>query len=115
MYCAQGQGSRPHCFCRSLSSAPAQWGHGKRKNIQPVPEIFPQTPFANLFIEMAAGACNHPHIDLNRFGTSQPLKLTILEHPEQFGLQFQRQFTDLIQKMIYVCTKPKAAPFCLRP
>jgi hypothetical protein len=30
--------------------------------------------------------------------TFQPFKLTILDYPEQFGLQFQGQSPDLIQK-----------------
>jgi hypothetical protein len=38
---------------------------------------------------VSVGGRNHPHIDLDRPGTAQAFKLTILDHPEEFGLQFQ--------------------------
>jgi hypothetical protein len=72
--------------------------HGDRKNIQPVPEILPEATLADFLFQIAIGSGNNSNIDSYRVGAAQAFKLTGLYHLEQLGLQFQRQFADLIQK-----------------
>jgi hypothetical protein len=58
---------------------------------KPVPKIFPKPAPADFLFQIAIGGGNQAHIDFNRTGAAQPFKLTILNHPEQFGLQLQRK------------------------
>src|ERR1700758_5159683 len=41
---------------------------------------------------------------MQSFDSTQPLKLAILQHPQQFGLQFGRHLSDFIQEQsTFVC------------
>ena len=75
-----------------------QRGHRNRKNAEPVPKVFAKPAPADFLFQVAIGGGNYPRIDFDGAGAAQPFKLAILDHAEQFRLQFQRQFPDLIQK-----------------
>jgi len=72
--------------------------HGDRKDIQPVPQIFPESAFGDLLLQIAIGGGDDADIDFDRAGAAHALELAILDHAQQLRLQFQRQFADFIQK-----------------
>jgi hypothetical protein len=41
---------------------------------------------------------DHPHIDRNYAAASQPLDLLFLEDAQEFGLEFEREISDFIEK-----------------
>jgi len=57
----------------------SQRGHRNRKNTQPVPEIFPKPAPADFLFQIAIGGGDHPHVDFDGVGASQPFELTFLD------------------------------------
>ena len=68
------------------------------KNIQTVKQIFAKFLVGDVLLQIAVGGGDDPHIDVQRLHSAQPFELAILQHPQQFRLQFQRQFSDLVQE-----------------
>ena len=69
-----------------------------RENVKPIKQIFPEFSLANNLCKIAVSRGNDPNIDMNGPGASQALKLLLLQHPQQFRLQFERNVSDLVQK-----------------
>ena len=53
---------------------------------------------ANLRLQIAVGGGNYPHIDPDRAGAAKAFKFAVLQNSQQFGLQLQWQFANLVQK-----------------
>jgi hypothetical protein len=52
----------------------------------------------NVLMQIAIGSGNDPDIDTQSSDSAQPLKLAILQHSQQFGLQFGRHLSDFIEE-----------------
>src|SRR6266436_1029635 len=70
--------------------------HGK--DIQAKEEIRSELLLAHHRFEIAVRRGNQTRIGSKRARTPQPLELPLLQHAEQFGLQFERNLSDLVQK-----------------
>src|SRR6266481_4057829 len=70
--------------------------HGK--DIQAKEEIRSELLLAHHRFEIAVRRGNQTRIGSKRARTAQPLELPLLQHAEQFGLQFERNLSDLVQK-----------------
>ena len=78
------------------------------ENIEPVEQVFPESALPDLFLQIPVGGRNDPHIDLDGFGAAQPLKLAVLDDPEQLGLKIHRHLADLVEKQGAVVGKFEA-------
>ena len=82
------------------------------ENIEPVEQVFPESALPDLFLQIPVGGRDDPHIDLDGFGAAQPLKLAVLDDPEQLGLKIHRHLADLVEKQGAVVGKFGSAPIC---
>src|SRR6267143_6759519 len=69
-----------------------------RKNIQAKKEIRSELLLAHHRFQIAVRRGNQTRIGPKRARTSQPLELSLLQHSEQFGLQFEGNFSYFIQE-----------------
>ena len=66
--------------------------------MQTVVEIFTELSFADPFGQIMVGGSDHPYIDLDGGGVTDPFKFTFLEHPQQTHLHGRRNVADLVQE-----------------
>jgi len=83
---------------RNVCSALPERRHDNGKHIQPVKQIFPEPAVFDLVLQIPVGGGNDPDIRFIGTGTSQSLKFSILNNPQQFALQLQRYLADFIKK-----------------
>src|SRR5579864_1209017 len=67
-------------------------------HVQPVIEVETKLPLFNGVSELSIGGCDHPQIDLNVPHAAQPPEGLILESPQEFGLEHDRHFSDLVEE-----------------
>ena len=72
-------------------------GNVNLQDIQAVIEVITEAPLANRLLKVAIGSGNHTDIDLPIQIASHALENSLLEDPEQFGLQSDRDFADFVQ------------------
>ena len=82
----------------NVIEALAQWGHGDRKDIEPIKKIRSKLSVANHLGEVAMRGRNQPDIGADSACAAQALKFLLLQHTEQLWLQFCRNVTDLVEK-----------------
>src|SRR4029077_10666216 len=87
----------PHEFGNIGLSVAERWQRD-RESIQPIVEIFAEFPVSDHQRQIPIGRGNDTDIDSGGTRAAYWLELTLLEHPEQFGLKFQRHVTDLVEK-----------------
>src|ERR1043166_3117325 len=68
------------------------------ENIETVEQVLPELPLADLFLQVAVGGGDDPHVDFDRAGITQSLELAFLDDPEQPGLQLQGHLADLVEQ-----------------
>src|SRR6267378_4310863 len=68
------------------------------KNIQTKEEIGSELLLAHHRLQIAVRRGNQTRICSKRARAAQPLELPLLQHSEQFGLQFERNFSYFVQK-----------------
>src|SRR5882724_4218577 len=68
------------------------------KDIQAKEEIRSELLLARHRFEIAVGRGNQTRVGSKRARAAQPLELPLLQHAEQFGLQFERNLPNLVQK-----------------
>src|SRR5229473_4960624 len=83
---------------RNISLAFPQGWNVDGKNIQTKEEIGPELLLAYHRFEIAVRRSNQTRVGPKRARASQPLELPLLQHAEQFGLQFKRNFSDFVQE-----------------
>ena len=77
----------------------AQRGYPDRDHVQSIEQVGAKGALLNHLLEILVGRGDHSHIDRCRAAAAaQSLNLTLLEHPEQFGLQFQREVADFVEE-----------------
>src|SRR5260370_20186295 len=80
-----------------------------RESIQPIVEIFAEFPVSDQQRQVPIGRGNDTDIDSRGARAAYWLKLTLLEHAEQFGLKFQRHVSYLVEKQRSTIRQRKAA------
>src|SRR3984885_11717942 len=73
-----------------------RYAHGK--DVQPVIEVFAETPSLELNREFPIRGRDDSHIDFTRRIIADPFVLALLKHAQEFWLHFERQVSDLIEK-----------------
>lgn len=76
----------------------AQAGQRDRDDVEPVKQILAEAPRLHLFGEIAVGRGDDAHVGAAGRGLPHPLVFALLEEAEQFGLDGERQFADLVEK-----------------
>ncbi len=76
----------------------AQRREAERKDVEPVVEVFAEAPGGDFLAQPPVGGRQHAHVEGQRGAAAEPLDLALLQHAQQFGLQRQRHFGDLIQQ-----------------
>src|SRR5882724_7777032 len=94
---------------RNVPGTLAQRRKGDWKNVEPVEQIGPEPALAHHLHQINVGRRNHANVDANRVSAAKPFELLLLEDAQQFGLQFQRQISDLVKEYRSPIGKLKAA------
>src|SRR5260370_29809748 len=80
-----------------------------RENIQPIVKIFAEFSVSDQLPQIPIGRSNDTDIDSRGLRAAHSLELTLLQHTEQFGLEFQRYVSDFIEKQPSTISHGKAA------
>src|SRR5258708_36459945 len=69
-----------------------------RKHIEPEIEVFAKSAALYFLLEIAIGGGDQAYV--NRTGAlfADPLEIALLQHAQQLALQFERDFTDFVEK-----------------
>ena len=70
----------------------------KRHDFQPVEQIAAEGAVGDRLLEVAIGRRDQPKVDAHGPCAADAFELTILEHAQQLGLEFERQLADLVEK-----------------
>jgi hypothetical protein len=84
-----------HC---DIVTSIAQGWHFDREYVEAVEQVFTKLLVGDVLLQITIGSGDDSHIDMQSSDSTQPLKLAILQHPQQFGLQFARHLSDFIQE-----------------
>ena len=76
----------------------AQRRHADGKHVEPVVEIFPEAPVAQILGQVTVGGRDDSDVHVDGFGAAQSLELAFLQDAQQLGLHFERQLANLIQE-----------------
>ena len=90
----------------------AQRRQPHRKDVEAIQKVFAQLAAGHGLLRNTIGRSDYAYVYSNRAAAAEVLELTFLQHTEQFGLQIEWEFGDLIQKYrAAVCNfKPADAP-----
>ena len=77
--------------CRCL-----KWWNRDGEDIEPIVKVLPKATLANLFLKVSIGCCHDSNVNFDGMGRTQALKLVMLNYPQQFDLQLQRQLPDFV-------------------
>ena len=83
---------------RNVFTAFTQRRNPQGGDIQPVVEVFTETPSLDLVEQVRFDRADHPQIDLNAAVGTQAFEGFLLQHAQQFDLLGQRQAFHLIEK-----------------
>ncbi|MNT08011.1 hypothetical protein D3C72_1427370 [compost metagenome] len=61
-------------------------------------EVGPELPLDHSLLQIPVGGRQDAHIDLERGVVTDALQIAVLQHPQQLGLQRQRELADLVEK-----------------
>ena len=61
-------------------------------------EIGPELPLHHRLLQIPVGGGQDAHIDLEGGVVTDALQIAVLQHPQQLGLQRQRELADLVEK-----------------
>ena len=84
----------------------AQRRHAQGHHIQSIIEIFAEGAGAHARREVAVGGGNHAHIHTQRFRPAHPLKLLLLQHAQELGLEIETHFGNFVEQ-----ERPAVGPF----
>src|ERR1043165_7098995 len=83
---------------RNLVFPLAQWWNLHGHDIEPVKQIFTKFARANGRSQVAVSRRHYSDIHFDRLSASQPLKLPILQHLEELGLETSIHVPDFIKQ-----------------
>src|SRR5262245_9969490 len=75
-----------------------QWRHVDWHHIEPIKQVITKGALGDHLPEILVGGGDNPYIRPNRFTAPDPLKFSLLQHPQQFGLQVETQTAYLVEK-----------------
>ena len=97
-------------FTRGISSFPLPEGRDRDgKDIESVEEVHSERALPDLFLQKPIGRGEDAHVCSYGMRAADPLKLSVLNHLQQLGLQVERQFADLVEKQSASVGQFKAA------
>src|ERR1051326_2855583 len=96
---------------RNILRVIAQGRSRDRKYLEAVVEVASKKLVAHHLGQVAVGGGDEPDVNGNGPGPSQPLERLLLQRPEQFGLQIERNIANLIQKQCASVRHLEAAQF----
>src|SRR5258708_33465536 len=70
-----------------------QWEHA-----EPVIKVLPERALDNRALQIAVRRGDHADVHPDRFASSQPFELALLEHTQKFQLHLTRYFADLVEE-----------------
>ena len=70
----------------------------QRDHLDAVVQIFAKGAVVDHGAEVSVGGTHDADVGLQRLGAADALEFPILQHPEQFALQLQRQFADFVDE-----------------
>ena len=68
------------------------------EDVEPEVEVLAEPPAADLLLQVPVGGADDAHVHLHLGAPAQPPDLPLLEHPQELGLQLQRQVPDLVEE-----------------
>ena len=83
---------------RNILPAFPERGDLQRNHVEPVEQIFPELPVFHHLLQVPVGCRDHAGVGRNGLRSAEPLKRAVLQNPQQFDLDMQRDFPDLIKK-----------------
>ena len=96
---------------RQVFDTLSQGRNGQRENIEAVIEIRSKLFLLHQLLEVTMSRGNHTHVGGQQFLSPNSLKLTFLQNPKQFGLEFERHVSNFIQKKCPVSSLFKFSSF----
>ena len=83
---------------RQILRPVAQRGHLQRHHIEAIVKVFAKAAIANPGRQIGVGRGHHANVAFHRPRTADALKLALLQHPQQLGLQIEGKVANLVQK-----------------
>ena len=93
-----GLDGKAHGEDRNIFRPLAKGRNENRNDAQSVIEIATEGASRRVRCEVAVGSGNYSHVHANRRGATNPLKLLLLEHAQQLGLQVEPHFADFVEQ-----------------
>ena len=72
--------------------------HIKVDHIEPVIKVLPERPFPDSLLQIAVGGGHDADVDKDGVTAAEGLKLAVLEHLKQLGLEAEIHVPDLVEK-----------------
>ena len=76
----------------------AQRGHADRHDIEPIEEVFAETPLGHGELQILVRAGEHAHVHRGHAFRADPLDLAVLQDAQDLRLRARREIRDLIEK-----------------
>ena len=83
---------------RDVFATLAQRRHRDRNHAQAVVQVFAESIFGHLLVEIAVGGRDHAHVDGNLGRAAHRPNAALLQYTQQFDLHGQRHFADFVEK-----------------
>jgi hypothetical protein len=104
-----GKSCRPICRRRKMRQCLARQGHDvvrplaqrgdfERKNVEAVEQVFAEPSGLDFGGHVPVGGGQNADVERHRLLAADPLHFTLLQHPQQFGLQTQRHFGNFVEQ-----------------
>src|SRR6266852_7490676 len=83
---------------RNVRRTLAQRGYPYWHDVQAVKQIFSELSLIDSFSQLRVAGDDDTHVDGDCLGASNALKFPLLQHPQEFGLHFERHLGNFIKK-----------------
>ena len=93
----------------NVGYALAEWRHLDGHHIEAIEKVFAKCALVHFLAQVNVGSGDDTDIHANGFRAAHALELALLQDAEKFGLQFERQLGDFVQKQSAVVRLLEAA------
>jgi hypothetical protein len=66
--------------------------------VQAMEQVFAKSPFSDSSFQVRIGCRYDSDVDMQRVGFAERMDLTLLQEPEELGLQLVRKVADFVQE-----------------
>jgi hypothetical protein len=73
-------------------------GGGDRHDVQAEVQVLAELALLDLAAQILPGRRDHPQVDLLGLGAADPAQLALLEHPQELGLEIERQLAEFVEE-----------------